>query len=85
MSITTVEDIYEQVVKRLPAAERLRLVEKITRDLSVSSAEPDKSQGWMSLRGIAPNLLTGVDAQDWVSRTRRESDEDREAQWRLRS
>ena len=37
---------------------------------------------WMSIRGIAPNLLGGEDAQEWVSRTRREGDEHREQQLR---
>lgn len=37
---------------------------------------------WMSIRGTAPNLLDGEDAQEWVSRTRREGDEHRERQWR---
>lgn len=39
MTIATVEEIYEQIVKRLPATERLRLVEKIARDLSASAVE----------------------------------------------
>ena len=85
MSITTAEEIYEQVVRRLSTTERLRLVERIARDLSAPSAEPDKSYEWMSLRGIAPNLLAGADAQEWVSRTRRDADEEREAQWRPQS
>jgi hypothetical protein len=84
MTLTTTEEIYEQIVKPLPAAERLRLVGKIVHDLSIQAME-DKSlerHDWMSLRGVAPNLLDGEDAQSWVSRTRRESDEDREQQWR---
>jgi hypothetical protein len=84
MSLTTAEEIYEQVIKPLPVAERLRLVEKITCDLPVPPAEsksPDRFE-WMSLRGIAPNLLAGEEAQAWVSRARREADEDRERQWR---
>jgi hypothetical protein len=28
--------------------------------------------------GVAPNLLEGEDAQEWVSRTRREGDDRRE-------
>jgi hypothetical protein len=64
MTLTTTEEIYEQIVKPLPAAERLRLVEKIVHDLSIQA------------------MLDGEDAQAWVSRTRRESDEDRERQWR---
>ena len=83
MILTTAEEIYERVVKPLPATERLRLVEKIVHDLSAPTAEgesPNRYE-WMSLRGIAPNLLEGEDAQAWVSRTRREADEQRERQW----
>jgi ParB-like chromosome segregation protein Spo0J len=84
MTLTTTEEIYEQIVKPLPAAERLRLVGKIVYDLSIQATEgtlPERHD-WMSLRGVAPDLLDGEDAQTWVSRTRRESDEERERQWR---
>ncbi|MCG3199144.1 MAG: hypothetical protein GHCLOJNM_03653 [bacterium] len=33
---------------------------------------------WKDLRGSAPYPLCGEDAQEWVTRTRRESDERRE-------
>src|SRR5262245_18402571 len=84
MTLTTTEEIYEQIVKPLPAAERLRLIGKIVNDLSIQAMEDRAPEyhDWMSLRGIAPDLLGGEDAQTWVSRTRRESDEDRERQWR---
>lgn len=84
MTLTTTEEIYERIIKPLPTAERLRLVGKIVHDLSIQAMgnEPSERHDWMSLRGIAPNLLDGEDAQTWVSRTRRESDEDRERQWR---
>jgi hypothetical protein len=84
MTLTTTEEIYEQIVKPLPAAERLRLVGKIVYDLSIQAAEGELTEhhDWMSLRGVAPDILNGEDAQTWVSRTRRESDEDREGQWR---
>ena len=39
-------------------------------------------RSWSEIRGIAPNLLGGEDAQEWVSRTRREADEHREKQLR---
>ena len=32
---------------------------------------------WMSVRGVAPDLLDGEDAQEWVSRSRSQSDEGR--------
>jgi hypothetical protein len=69
---------------QLPPAERLRLVEKIAHDLAGGSAgdEQAKRPTWKSLRGIAPDLLGGEDAQAWVSRTRREADEHREKQLR---
>lgn len=36
----------------------------------------------IELAGIAPHLLEGEDAQEWVSRTRREGTEARESVWR---
>lgn len=78
----TAQEVYEQMVKDLPAAERLRLVERIVHDLS---AQPDdgkspQERDLLSLGGIAPGLLDGEDAQEWVSRARRESDEHRDKQ-----
>jgi hypothetical protein len=37
---------------------------------------------WMDAAGVAPYPLTGEDAQDWISRTRQEGDDEREQQWR---
>jgi hypothetical protein len=69
---------------QLSSAERLRLVERIAHDLAASAgtetAAPRPS--WESIRGIAPNLLGGEDAQEWVSRSRKEADEHRENQLR---
>lgn len=82
MALPTAEAIYEQMVKQLPATEQLKLVEKIVHDLSVQPIVGEQPQryDWMSLRGVAPNLLRGTDAQEWVSQTRRESDEHRQQQ-----
>jgi hypothetical protein len=80
----TVEEIYEQLVKSLPVTEQIRLVEKIAHNLATPTpeGEPPERYDWMSVRGIAPNLLAGEDAQAWVSRSRREADEQRGKQWR---
>jgi hypothetical protein len=40
---------------------------------------------WTELAGTAPYAALGEDAQRWVSRTRQESDDAREARWRDRS
>jgi hypothetical protein len=80
----TADRVYEQLVKNLPATERLRLVEKIVHDLSTGALEGESGEryDWMDIEGIAPDLLAGEDAQEWVSRTRQESDEHREKQWK---
>lgn len=80
---TTLEQV-AALAAQLSATDRLRLVERIVHDLASTPAtnEPRPGHDWRSLRGIAPNLLGGEDAQAWVSRTRREGDEQREQQWR---
>jgi len=79
-----IEQLYEQHIKPLPPAEQLRLVEKIVSDLATQSAtdKPAERYDWMSVRGIVAYPLCGEDAQAWVSRTRREADEQREKQWK---
>ena len=80
MVTRSTEEIYERHIKPLPLTERLRLVEIIAHDLAQQSGdgEPVNRHDWMSLRGIAPDLLDGEDAQEWVSRSRRQADEHRE-------
>jgi len=76
----TVEEIFKRHIKPLPQLERLRLLAMIAEDLTNQPPVEDGAEGvydWMALRGIAPGLLAGEDAQHWVSRTRRESDEQR--------
>jgi hypothetical protein len=83
MSANTAEDLYE-LVRHLPTAELLRLVERIAHDLSVAvpaaeaSRSPPQAFAWAQLAGSAPRLLGGQDAQAWVSASRREDDEARE-------
>jgi hypothetical protein len=76
----SVEEIYEQVIRSLSPAEQAQLLEKIARNLSqqIPAGELPERHDWMSVRGIAPRLLAGEDAQVWVSRFRREADEHRD-------
>ena len=76
----SVEEIYEQVIRSLSPAEQAQLLEKIARNLShqLPASEPSERHDWMSVRGVAPHLLAGEDAQEWVSRSRREADEHRD-------
>lgn len=74
----------EALAAQLLPAERRRLAEKILRDLSLPSmtGEPTKRRFWREIRGLVAYPMFGEDAQQWVSRTRREADEQREKQWR---
>lgn len=84
MTTSNAEQVYEQHVKPLPAKERLRLVEKIVQDLSVAPTEdgPTQRRRWSEIRGIVSYPLCGEGAQEWVSRGRREADEQRQKQGR---
>ena len=75
MALTTAEQIYREATK-LPAVERLKLVERIVHDLTQATSEGTPAGGfdWMAIRGIAPNLLSGEDAQGWVTSSRAEAD-----------
>lgn len=70
----SVEEIYRLHIKPLPAADRLRLIEITAHDLTTQPTGDVLSErhDWMSVRGIAPHLLNGEDAQEWVSRPRHE-------------
>jgi hypothetical protein len=50
------EQLYEQHIKSLPTAERLRLIEKIVSDLATQSSEFDlpKRRPWREICGAAP-------------------------------
>lgn len=84
MTKMNIEEIYNHYIKPLPVAERLRLIEITAHDLAArpTESEPVERHDWMSVRGIAPNLPGGEDAQQWVSRTRRAADERRKKQWK---
>ena len=76
MTTTSVEEIYERHVKPLPAAERLRLVEIMARDLAtqstVSADQPKRSI--MELHGLGKEIWEGIDAQAYVDSLRAEWD-----------
>jgi hypothetical protein len=65
----------------MSTADQLRLVERIVHDVAAvdGTAVNGRHRSWREVRGIRPCPLCGEDAQAWVSRTRRDSDEGREA------
>jgi hypothetical protein len=69
---------------QLPPAERKELAETILRDLQAEAAPvaAPRRRFWREIRGSVAPSLCGEDAQAWISRSRRESDEQREGQGR---
>jgi reverse gyrase len=60
--------------QQLSSTEQIQVIEHITVNLQevVITTQPRKSKSWRDLAGIAPNLLSGEDAQAWVNRERNE-------------
>ncbi|PJB67976.1 MAG: hypothetical protein CO095_11630 [Armatimonadetes bacterium CG_4_9_14_3_um_filter_58_7] len=79
MPLATAEEVYETVIAPLSMKEQIRLVERIAHQLAGQSRESVSPSGydWMSVRAIAPNLLSGEDAQQWVSQSRLGADDSR--------
>ncbi len=64
-------------VEKLSAEERLELIQKVAEGLKSKPQSTSAKPKWSDLRGMAPYPLMGEDAQQWVSKTRRESDDHR--------
>jgi len=74
----------DEIVKKvefLKTDEQLFLVSHLVGKLRVMYQDSQKRRKWSEICGSVPYPLFGEDAQDWVSRTRQESDEQREKQW----
>ncbi len=62
-----------QEIEQLTPEEQFQVISHTTEQLkrqTVIQTRPKRN--WRELRGIAPNLLDGQDAQDWVNQLRQE-------------
>ena len=75
MSTSVLQDLMRQV-DELSTDEQLRLLVYLGDKIHKECPEDGN---WLDLCGLAPYPLVGEDAQEWVTRTRRESTEHREA------
>ena len=82
MMISKELDEIVKKVESLKADEQLFLVSHIAGKLRVMYQDPKQRRKWSEICGLVPYPLFGEDAQDWVSRTRHESDEYREKKLR---
>lgn len=63
--------------------EQYELVATIVENLRMKAKEETKkTYSWKAAIGSVPYPFLGEDAQQWVTRTRAEGDEEREKQWR---
>lgn len=79
MSDQILADLLRQM-ERLPPADRLllasRLIEGVRRDIPASAPRPQRK--WGEVYGAIPHPALGEDAQEYITRTRREADEARD-------
>jgi hypothetical protein len=64
-------------LEKLSHSEKLQLMAYLAEQCRVGAKKASQRPRWREIRGMAPYPLTREDAQDWVSRTRAESDADR--------
>lgn len=63
-------------IEQLTPEEQLEVISYATEQLKQRAVTQAKTKrSWRELRGIAPNLLNGQDAQEWVNQLRSEWDE----------
>lgn len=75
MAALSADEIYEQHVKQLPPAERLRLADMITQDITeATESESESAHSIMELHGLGAEIWDGVDAQEYVNELRKEWD-----------
>ena len=75
MSVVKIEQLYEQQIKLLPAAERLWLVAMIARDLAKATiSETPRQRSLLELEGLGAEIWEGIDAQEYVNELRQEWD-----------
>ena len=63
-----------EAARKLPREEQLLIIERLAERLRSGGAVASARARWEQYAGTAPWPLCGEDAQEWVSRTRQESD-----------
>ena len=80
MATETTTELMTQL-ESLPLDEQLRLAAYLVERARHLCQPPEPRPRWRDIRGMGSPSFYGEEAQEWVSRTRRESDEQRQEQW----
>jgi hypothetical protein len=83
MSTLTYKDLLEQI-DTLQVEEKLRLAAYLLEGARRGLAQDKPDRKWADVCGLYPYPMLGEDAQTWVTRTRRDGDEQRQVQWKDR-
>ena len=81
METQALKEIKERA-EALTVEENLELIAHIVGKIRMDQARLGKHRKWGEIYGAAPYPLAGEDAQKWVTRTRQESNDRREKQWK---
>ncbi len=76
--MSQIQDIMQQV-DELSTDDLLNLLSYIAQRARIQARLEANRPKWSDICGMAPDLLGGEDAQEWVKRTRQEDTEHREA------
>jgi hypothetical protein len=77
MTTTELDQIYEQQIKPLPRAARLRLLARIAQDLVMADEADEPEPSLLELEGLGAEIWQGIDAQQYVNELRDEWDRPR--------
>ncbi len=81
MRVSVLNDLKEEATGLTPE-ESLDLIAHLLSKVRITPEVLVKKRRWREIYGKACYPMTGEDAHVWVKRTRKESDEHRERQWR---
>ena len=81
MDVNMLKELKEKS-NTLSAEENLDLIAHLLNKVRTTQMASASERRWSEIYGKGPCPLAGEDAQTWVTKTRKESDETREKQWR---
>jgi hypothetical protein len=73
MPTVTLDELYDQQIRKLPLPDRLDLARRILNE-AAGEEEGGRARSLLELEGLGAELWGAVDAQDYVSRLRQEWD-----------
>jgi len=74
MTMSELDQLYEQQIKPLPRAVRLQLLARIAQDLAVVDETDEAEHSLLELEGLGAEIWQGIDAQQYVDNLRDEWD-----------